>query len=145
MEERFSRTFTRRFSKKIDSIPAIYEFASGFITEHNISQAHAYTIHLSLEEVFSNMVKHNSASDNDALIELEKEGPTVILRLTDYDVNEFDIRDARNVDIGRPAAETPVGGLGIHLVKQFVDKIDYQYQNRNSVVTLSLKVEKTNV
>lgn len=142
MERSFSKIFARRFPKKIDSLSAIYDFATEFIAKHKVDPAHAYTIHLSLEEIFTNMVKYNSESGNDALIELEKEGPRVILRLTDYDVHEFDIREAGKVDTGRPAAETPVGGLGIHLVKQLVDQIDYHYQNRNSVVTLSLNVGK---
>ncbi len=138
----FSQSFSRNFSKKIDSLSAIYDFASGFISEHKIPATHAYTIQLSLEEVFTNMVKYNSESDNEPLIELDKKGPQVILRLTDYDVHEFDIRQAGNVDTERPAAETPVGGLGIHLIKKLVDQIDYDYQDRNSVVTLSLNVEK---
>ncbi|MFQ5607547.1 MAG: ATP-binding protein [Candidatus Zixiibacteriota bacterium] len=135
----------KRFPKRIETLSDICAFADEFISRNKITGAHAYTIQLSLEEVFTNMVKYGAESGNDVLIALEKDGPRAIMSLTDYDVSRFDIREAGIVDTGRSAGETPVGGLGIHLVRSFVDEIGYTYENRNSTVTLSLDVERSDV
>jgi anti-sigma regulatory factor (Ser/Thr protein kinase) len=39
-------------------------------------------------------------------------------------------------DITLPAEERPVGGLGIFLISQLMDKIDYRRQKNQNILTL---------
>ena len=40
-----------------------------------------------------------------------------------------------------PVAERPIGGLGIHMVRNFVDEMSYERRSDRNVVTLSKRVK----
>lgn len=39
-------------------------------------------------------------------------------------------------DLSLPIEERPVGGLGVYMVKQFMDQADYQYKHGRNITTL---------
>jgi serine/threonine-protein kinase RsbW len=51
----------------------------------------------------------------------------VEMALTDYDVEQFDVTLAPDVDIGKPIEQREPGGLGLHLIRRMVDSIEYRY------------------
>jgi anti-sigma regulatory factor (Ser/Thr protein kinase) len=58
--------------------------------------------------------------------------------MTDVGVKRFDITAAQPADMSRVITNRPVGGLGIHLVKQIMDEIAYEYDERNRRSTITL-------
>ena len=58
----------------------------------------------------------------------------------DFDVEAFDVPRVRRVDPGTPAGERQPGGLGIHLVRQIADSLEYEYKDRNSTITVTKKL-----
>jgi anti-sigma regulatory factor (Ser/Thr protein kinase) len=44
------------------------------------------------------------------------------------------------VDVQKPIEERPVGGLGLHLLKKVMDDVQYEYQDRESKITLVKKI-----
>ena len=48
----------------------------------------------------------------------------------------FDPTKQKEVDTTLSAEERPIGGLGIHLVRQIMDKISYQYVDKQNILTL---------
>ena len=55
------------------------------------------------------------------------------------DGREFDPVTFPAPDLDLPLAERPVGGLGIHLVKSFVDRIDHRRSNGRNKLSLVKK------
>ena len=88
------------------------------------------------------MVKYNPTSRSEILIDLKKDGKTLTISVTDFDSDPFDLTKAGEVDIHQSLRNRKVGGLGIHLVKKMVDTVDYEYQDRQSKVTLTKRLEK---
>jgi anti-sigma regulatory factor (Ser/Thr protein kinase) len=120
----------KHFQRDINSLDKIFEFICEFIAENKIDESTAFSINFAIEEIFTNMVKYNPENQNNISISLNKDGNKLILCLTDYDVGHFDITKLKEVDTGQPLQERKVGGLGLHIVKQMVDEIDYEYKNR---------------
>ena len=89
-----------------------------------------------VEEMFTNMVRYNSETQNDVAIQFRIEGNELLVTLIDRDVHYFDPRDRPPVDITRPVDERKPGGLGIHLTRQMMDDIRYEYVDRTSKITL---------
>ena len=52
----------------------------------------------------------------------------------------FDPTTKGDVDTTLPAEERSIGGLGIHLVKQLMDNIQYEYKDGHNVLTLKKKI-----
>jgi serine/threonine-protein kinase RsbW len=91
---------------------------------------------LTLEELFTNMVKY-SASSAAVRIDMTKVPGGVEVTLTDYDVEPFDLTQAADVDIDRPIEQRKPGGLGLHLIRRLVDCVHYEYsaESRQSRIT----------
>ncbi len=131
----------KHFQRDIKSLDKIFEFICEFIVENKIDESTAFSINFAIEEIFTNMVKYNPENQNNISISLNKDGNKLILCLTDYDVGHFDITKLKEIDISQSLQERKAGGLGLHIVKQMVDEIDYEYKNRNSRITIIKHLE----
>ena len=56
-------------------------------------------------------------------------------------MDPFDITETAEVDTKQSLEERRVGGLGIHLVNEMMDKIEYEYKDRQSKIILIKHLE----
>ena len=140
-KERQQRKFTRRLA----ALEGISQFVSGFTARHGISDSVTFGLNLAVEELFVNMVKYNPQNRNDILVGLAKGADRIVVSLTDYGVEPFDVTKADGYDTTRPLDKRPIGGLGIHLARSMVDEITYQYTDGQSKITLIKHLGKANV
>ena len=133
MEQRFDRGFR--------SLDAIFEFVSAFISRQSLDEAVAYSLNLAVEELFTNMVKYNSGAGERILIRMSREAKLVVVELIDFNVDPFDPDTVAEVTTDQPIDERSPGGLGLHLVKSIVDKVSYEYKDRQMKVTVIKRLE----
>ena len=126
MNKKFKRTFR--------SLEPIYELTEQFFSRESIDRAHLFPVSFAVEELFTNMVKYCPDNANDILVEVSADHGRVAVTLTDFDVDEFDVTAAREVDTSQPLDGRAPGGLGLHLVQQMVDGLEYEYRDRQSTV-----------
>jgi len=124
----------RAFARSNDSLTAIYEFAEGVLTADDIADAARFSVHLALEELFVNMVKYNPGVSGDIDIEITVVSGKVTVTLTEYGVPEFDVTIPKQVDIDASLADRTPGGLGVYLIQNLADSLDYEYGNGQSRV-----------
>ena len=129
----------------MDALEDVFAFLSAFAAKNAIGVTLVSKLQLAIEELFVNMVKHNPEAHSDILISLSRGGDRLIASLTDFDVDPFDITKAAEYDSSGPLETRPIGKLGIHLVKHIADKISYEYENRQSKITLIKDLRKANV
>ena len=123
--------------RRIDSLQDIYDFIEAFFESNGTEEPVRYPVHFVVEELFTNMVKYNPGNMNTVLLNIEAEGDGVKVMITDYDVDDFDVTKKREVDIHAPLEERKVGGLGLHLIRHMVDRLDYHYEDRQSRITFT--------
>ncbi len=132
----------KKFKRDLSSLDEIFKFINEFSAKTGVDESVVFTINLVVEELFTNMVKYASENSNEILLELKKNEDDLIIHLTDFDVDPFDISKTAEVDTQQSLEERRVGGLGIHLIKQMIDKIEYDYKNRQSKIILTKHLEK---
>jgi anti-sigma regulatory factor (Ser/Thr protein kinase) len=132
----------RTFRKSIASLPEVFSFLESYMSAQTDDPAAKYAINLAAEEFFTNMVKYNPESGNDISIRISKEERALKVILVDRDVEPFDVTRAGQVDVTARLESRKVGGLGIYLSRELLDAIEYEYSNRNSIITLTKTVEK---
>ena len=132
----------KKFKRDLSSLDEIFKFINEFSAKTDVDESVVFTINLVVEELFTNMVKYASENTNEILLELKKNEDDLIIHLTDFDVDPFDISKTAEVDTQQSLEKRRVGGLGIHLVKQMIDKIEYDYKNRQSKIILIKHLEK---
>ena len=125
------------FKRDINSLKQIFLFVKFFISEEQLDTDIISPINLVIEELFTNMVKYSSDNPNKILLELTRDIDQVTIVLTDFDVEPFDIRHATEYDTNQTLKKRPIGKIGLHLVKKYVDDINYQYRERTSKITLT--------
>jgi serine/threonine-protein kinase RsbW len=94
-----------------------------------------FPFELALEEVFMNVAMHGGGecSPSTVWLELERGDDTLSLSLSDNGP-AFDPLTLPTPDLDAPIEERPVGGLGVHLVRQMMDGVSYAYRDgRNTL------------
>lgn len=127
----------RTFRKDLSSLEAIDGFVRSFASGHGLDDETVFTLNFVIEEIFTNMVKYQPAGKSDASVALSLDGRLLTVRLTDHGVEYFDPTARPAVDTGRPIEERTPGGLGVHLVRQYMDGFEYEYAGGNSIITLT--------
>jgi anti-sigma regulatory factor (Ser/Thr protein kinase) len=135
----------RAFAKEIASLDAIFSFLDEFYVEQAIPRREALALSLVVEELFTNLVKYNTASRNPIGLRLGREGGTVAFELTDRDVDRFDPALVPDLDPDAPMSERRSGGLGLHLVRAIVDRITFDYTDRVMRIAVVKELERGDV
>jgi anti-sigma regulatory factor (Ser/Thr protein kinase) len=133
---------TREFPKRIDSLESIFEFVAEFAAANGIGGDTLNAMQFGVEEIFTNLVKYNGETANDVAIAMNIANGRMALSLLDQDVHSYDLTKTPPVDITQPLHERTPGGLGIHLVKQMMDDVQYEYGDRTAKITLIKDLEK---
>jgi anti-sigma regulatory factor (Ser/Thr protein kinase) len=129
------------FKRHFDSLDAVFAFVERFVGVEKVGRAVAFAINLAVEEIFTNMVKYNTGAGNDIAVRINKDAGTIVMSLVDNDVDPFDPASAPDAGIDKTMDERTPGGLGLHLVKSVVDKVSYEYENRQMTVTVIKNLE----
>ena len=74
-------------------------------------------------------------------MEVSAELKGAMLRLFFKDTGKpFDPTKSADPDIQAPAAERPIGGLGIFVMKKLMDQVEYRRENGCNILTLSKRI-----
>jgi sigma-B regulation protein RsbU (phosphoserine phosphatase) len=99
-------------------------------------------INLAVEEAVVNVMKYAYPPDVKGDVTIEAVSNDVRLKFTIIDSGApFDPTVQSQVDTTLSAMERPIGGLGIHLVRQIMDSINYERMDNLNVLTLRKKLQ----
>ena len=126
-----------RFPRSIDALDQVFGFTRRFYDTEGVPDEVRLVLDFCVEEIFTNCVKYNRGSLQDIELALDRTGDRIQARLTDFDVEPYDITRAPAVDISLPVSSREPGGLGLHLIRQLVDELTYDYTNRQSRITVT--------
>ena len=108
-----------------------------FCASQDITSEVAYAVNLALDELLTNTISYGYDDDEPHRIEitvgLEAEALDIVI--TD-DSAAFDLSNAPTPDIGASLEERPLGGLGLFLVHQMMDSVEYRREGGRNIVTL---------
>ena len=132
----------KTFKKEIASLDEIFDFVRECAIVHDFNQGAEFSVALVVEELFTNMVKYSTESRNDVAIAISRQGEKVTVTLVDTDVERFDLTQRPDVNTLAKLEERKAGGLGIHILKELVDSITYEYENRCSKIVCVKSLER---
>lgn len=118
----------RDFKRHLDSLAPLYEFSETIMSDKKLPDGVRFPVHLAMEELFVNMVHYNPTVTTDIEVTVTVDG-AVTVSLVDNGGAEFDVTLKRDVDTDSPLEERKPGGLGVHLVQNLVDTLEYEYQD----------------
>lgn len=105
--------------------------------EMNLTPELIFNLNLVLEEAVSNVILYAYGEEKHKEISLmaNMSDGNLVFVLTDSG-KEFDPTKVPDADITLSAEEREIGGLGIFLIRQIMDKVDYQRIEEKNVLTM---------
>jgi len=128
----------RGFRREIDALEEVFRFLEDFVDEAALDEGAAFTINLVVEELFTNMVRHNTGGGEFIDLGIERRGDVVHLELVDIDVDQFDPTEAPKPAIAAEIENRRPGGLGLHIVETMVDTLEFDYETESRRMRVSV-------
>ena len=99
-------------------------------------------LNLAIEEAVVNVMNYAYPQDTVGDIKIEAKGDDNLLEFIISDTGTpFDPTTKAEVDTTLSAEERPIGGLGIHLVRNIMDSINYERVNGKNILALIKKLK----
>ncbi len=128
----------RTFPARISQWPALSQFFSQWAEENGCPSSSALLMEMALEELFTNTASYGYPQGEGSVLvvlSVSPEGNFQVI-LADSGI-PFDPLSRQTPSVSLPIEEKPVGGLGIHMVKQFMDHVEYHRHLDCNIVVFS--------
>ena len=128
----------------IQEVPALTIFIGSVCEDLQFDELTTASVNLAIEEAVVNVMNYAYPDGTRAniLLEVVAASDEITFILRDKGV-PFDPTKAPDVDISLPIEERSVGGLGIHLMRHYMDAISYERIDGQNVLTMKKKLKNT--
>jgi serine/threonine-protein kinase RsbW len=121
----------------VADLPRIIDFVESACEGAAIDPAVRFDLKLAVEEACANVIEHAYCGEGGELVVcFEALGPDVRITVTDQG-RPFDPTEVAMPDLNLPLDERPIGGLGLFLMQQLMDDVEFAFTeegNRLSMV-----------
>jgi serine/threonine-protein kinase RsbW len=129
----------------LDRVSEVREFIERIGKELALDDQVIFQLQLALEEACSNVVFHaydGQGGDLEVTIEPIEGGVQVVIR--DWGA-AFDPQAVPIPDVAAPLDQRPLGGLGLHIMRQIMDRVDFAFDpDQGNTLTLVKHCDRRN-
>lgn len=130
--------WTKLMPADLQSLSACMQEVEAFLAGYGIPQEAVFATNLALEELVTNTIKYGYGSEAPRAIEVSLSLETQELSLLVIDdAHAFDPFSQPDPDFTLPAEKRPIGGLGIHLIRNMMSTCLYQREKNKNIVLLT--------
>jgi anti-sigma regulatory factor (Ser/Thr protein kinase) len=127
-----------RLRNDLGELRQLGAWVSAFAETHGIPGSVAHAIDLALEEWLTNVVSYAYADQAEHWITVRLECSAGEARMTvEDDGREFDPLDRPPVDTTEPLETRGIGGLGIHMIRKLMDRVEYRRAGGRNILTMT--------
>lgn len=115
------------FSPDTGDVRSLAREIEEWAKQHNVSEKTAFSVNLILEEMITNIVKYGYRDQTLRPVELRLEVVEKNIKLIVRDFGApFNLLQMPDPDFTQDLNSRAVGGLGLYLIRQLADAIDYR-------------------
>jgi len=127
-----------RMPAKLDSLSSFNAFVIRKIDQWELPREIIPKIELVLEELITNVFKYAYPGQNgDLELECSSRGTGLSIILRDWGA-PFNPLEQNSPDISEDISQRKIGGLGIYLVKEMVEKLEYRRQDDSNILSFCI-------
>jgi anti-sigma regulatory factor (Ser/Thr protein kinase) len=125
------------FTSHTANLALMRNFLRKFLSRHPFTEKQRTLMVLGVDEACTNVIRHayDLRDDQPIAVSVEALSTCVRVRLRDYGTKK-----APHTMRGRDHAEVKPGGLGLHLIRNAFDKVDYILKPRGTELVLTKKL-----
>ena len=112
-----------------------------FSRAHQISDAVRQAADLALEEHLTNVMNYTyeDARTHEILVRLDVNSTFFVIEVAD-DGKPFNPLEIPPTDTTLPLDQRPIGGLGVHLIRGFMDEVQYERRANQNVLRMTKRL-----
>ncbi len=126
----------------INEVPRLTTFVQEVCKGVGCDEKTCMQLQLAIEEAVVNVINYAYPPElhGNVSVEATSDGKCLTFTITDSG-KAFDPTSRESVDTSLPARQRSIGGLGIHLVRQIMDSINYERIDDHNILTLRKKLD----
>lgn len=127
-----------RLKNRLDEIQSLAEAIELWGEENGIPAKTLFQVNLALDELLTNTISYGypEGGEHEIVVQLAREREGELLIGVHDDGLAFNPLEAKEPDINQDIEERPIGGLGIYLVRQMIDEIDYSWKDQRNILVM---------
>lgn len=127
-----------RLKNELEEIQSLAEAIELFGEENGIPAKTLFQINLALDELLTNTISYGypEGGEHEILVSILPTGERELRLEIRDDGKAFNPLDTEEPDISQDIDERPIGGLGIHLVRQMMDEIEYIRKDEQNILVM---------
>ena len=132
-----------KLKNQLSELKRFKEAFNAFADNNDFSKPIRREIGVVFDELLGNIIHYAYTDDQDHTIEVKVEffGDRLIMTIEDDGI-PFNPLEKETPDTELPLDERKAGGLGIHLVRNLMDKVSYQRRIHKNRLTLVKNIDK---
>ncbi len=137
-----SKKISVELKNELTEIGRISQIIGEFCASNKLPPDTAFALNLSLEEILTNIIRYGYDDNDDHVIHvrLNLHQDQVYIEVED-DGKPFNPLEVEPPNIHKPLDERPIGGLGIHLVKNHMDSLQYKRKEERNLLIMKKKAK----
>ncbi|MFX4261329.1 ATP-binding SpoIIE family protein phosphatase [Pelotomaculum propionicicum] len=126
-----------RLKNKLEEIEDLARAVENFAAANNLPEQAVFQVNLCLDELLTNTISYGfpGGGEHEIAVGITLQGGTLVITTRD-DGLAFNPLEQAEADISQSIEERPVGGLGIHLVRNMMDEIEYRRESGQNVLIM---------
>ena len=126
----------------VQEVPVMTEFVEKTAEQAHLDPSTTMTLTLAIEEAVANIMKYAYPEGEVGSIEINATINEGSLSFTIKDSGTpFDPTQVKKADITLSAEDREIGGLGIHLIRNIMDTVEYHHTSNQNILTLTKNIE----
>lgn len=134
-----------RLKNRLAEIEALALAVESFAAANNLPEQMVFQVNLCLDELLTNTISYGfpQGGEHEITVEIVLQGGALVITTHDGGL-AFNPLERAEADTSQGIEERPVGGLGIHLVRNMMDEIEYRRESGQNVLVMKKLIKKNN-
>jgi len=133
-----SQRYQMTRAAELESLAAFRQFIEDSCSKHNISDDVVFDLKLAVDEACTNVIEHGykGMDPGSIILSFRIEENRILVQITDFG-HVFEPDSAPKPDINAPLEDREFGGMGLYLIYQTMDNIEYQSSEDGNTLTFT--------
>ena len=139
MQKRFLNSDTILLEANIDNYAKLIDWLDKKCDDVRIESSYKTKLNIAVEEIFANVANY-AYPTNEGNVKVEFkiiDVNQVKMRFIDAGT-QYNPLEKEDPDVTLGVEDRPIGGLGIFMVKNYMDEVNYAYEHGNNILTIKM-------